>query len=129
MTYKPSVVKALEKVDRNITKFDSAVYETYLAMNRPKNPVPIDKQIERLKAFGGNCIVQTMFISGGEVCNTTKEEIESWVDAIAQIRPKEVMLYSLDRDTPCDNLVKATRETMQSAAAKIEKLGIPTMVK
>lgn len=129
MTYRPEVVAALKKVDRNITKFDSAVYETYLTMNRPKNPVPIQEQINRLKSFEGRCIVQTMFISGGEVCNTTAEEIDAWVDAVAEIRPEEVMLYSLDRDTPCSNLQKASRETMQAAADRINRLGIPTMVK
>lgn len=129
MTYRPEVVAALKKVDRNITKFDSAVYETYLTMNRPKNPVPIQEQINRLKSFEGRCIVQTMFISGGEVCNTTAEEIDAWVDAVAEIRPEEVMLYSLDRDTPCSNLQKASRETMQAAADRIERLGIRTMVK
>ncbi len=129
MTYKPEVCRALEKIDQNITKFDSAIFDTYLSINRPKNPVPIKEQIERLKSFNGKCIIQTMFICGGEVNNTTDNEISAWIDAIKEIKPSEVMLYSLDRDTPCSNIVKTPKEMMQAIASKVEALGIMTMVK
>lgn len=129
MTYKSKVVDALKKVDQNITKFDSAVFETYLKINKPKNPVSIDEQIKRLQAFNGKCIVQTMFISGGEVNNTTPEEIDKWTKAIELIKPSEVMLYSLDRETPCSNLVKTSKDVMQTIAQRINALGIPTIVR
>ena len=44
---------------------------------------------------------------------------------VAEIRPRQVMVYSLDRDTPCPTLEKVTKEELQAIAARVEALGIP----
>lgn len=35
------------------------------------------------------------------------------------------MVYSLDRDTPCQTLEKVSKEDLQAIAARVEALGIP----
>jgi hypothetical protein len=47
---------------------------------------------------------------------------------VEEIRPSKVMVYSLDRDTPCRTLRKIPREELQRIAARVEALGIPCPV-
>lgn len=63
-----------------------------------------------MKGFDGHLTVQTMFLrgefDGQRVDNTTEEEVAAWLRLIGEIGPRQVMVYSLDRDTPCRTLEK-----------------------
>jgi hypothetical protein len=80
-----------------------------------------------LKQFGGNLIVQTMFLKGSvngtEIDNTTDTEVGALIDALKAINPKQVMIYSIDRDTPVQTLQKIEKEEMEGIAEKIRKAG------
>ena len=84
-----------------------------------------------MKGFDGHLTVQTMFLRGEfdrqRVDNTTEEEVAAWLRLIGEIGPRQVMVYSLDRDTPCQTLEKVPRE-LQAIAARVEALGIPCSV-
>ena len=73
-----------------------------------------------------------MFLRGEfdrqRVDNTTEEEVAAWLRLIGEIGPRQVMVYSLDRDTPCQTLEKVPREELQAIAARVEALGIPCSV-
>ena len=56
------------------------------------------------------------------------EEVAAWLKLVAEIRPKQVMVYSLDRDTPCQTLEKVEKEELREIAARVEALGIPCSV-
>ncbi len=129
MLGKESVVRALKRVDNNILKLDSAFDSTARLMNNPSsNSYSIRNIVEQMKQFNGELIVQTMFlrgtIDGKCVDNTTPEEISAWVAAIQEIAPKQVMVYSIDRDTPCDTIYKVSRAELQAIAQHVEALGI-----
>ena len=80
----------------------------------------------------GQMILQTMFLrgecEGRTVDNTTEREVAAWLKLVEEIRPRQVMVYSLDRDTPCKTLQKVPREDLQAIAARVEALGIPCSV-
>ena len=127
------VFRALLRVDNPILKLDSAFDATVRRINRPQNPdYTVRRTAESMKCFEGRLIVQTMFLRGmcdGEpVDNTTEEEVAAWLKLVGEIRPRQVMVYSLDRDTPCPTLEKVPREALQRIAARVEALGIPCSV-
>lgn len=125
----PKVAMALRKVDNNILKLDSAIKSSVLAINRPNNPdFDLDAHIRDLAMFSGNCIIQTLFLTGNTVDNTTDAEVSALLKAYAVIQPKSVQIYSLDRKTPFDTLRPVTREFLDGVAAKIRKLGIGVSV-
>lgn len=130
--HRPEVVRALGRVDNNILKLDSAFDATVRAMNNPQGDYSVERVVGQLCAFGGDLIVQTMFLrgecDGRRVDNTTEEELSAWLRLIERIRPKKVMVYSLDRDTPCPTLEKVSREELSRIAARVEALGIPCPV-
>ncbi len=134
MAGRPQVAEALKKVDNNILKLDSAIAGTLRVINRPQSPNLIPQGvIEDLKQFAGQCIVQTMMLrgewEGKPFDNTTDTEVNALIEAYKQIQPREVMLYSLDRKTPADHLVKIEHDELQAIGDRIAAAtGIPVQV-
>lgn len=127
--FDPEVAEALKRVDNNILKLDSAVEETMRLIDRPvSKEFTVDRVVEGLKQFSGTGIIQTMLLrgehDGKRVDNTTPEEIEALIKAYEKIQPKEVMLYSLDRSTPEERLVKVEKEELDRIAAMVRERGI-----
>ena len=48
-----------------------------------------------------------------------------WLEAVKEIKPQQVMIYTIDRETPNHDLQKATHEELDRIVAMIEKEGIP----
>ena len=133
MAGKPAVAAALLKVDNNILKLDSAMPHTFITLNRPVSPNCLpDGVIADLKKFNDQCVVQTIMIRGeydGErFDNTTDEELDALLSAYLEIRPREVMLYSIDRKTPAENLEKVSKEELERIAQRFRDRGIKVQV-
>ncbi len=123
-----SVVRALRRVDNPILKLDSAINRTAHLMNGPTSSYSVDEVIENLSQLSGVCIVQTMFLRGkvGDetIDNTTDLEVEAWIEALKRISPRSVMIYSIDRDTPCQTLQKVSKEELEGIAERVRAAGI-----
>ena len=133
MAGKAAVADALRKVDNNILKLDSAMPRTFRVLNRPVSPNCLPEGvIADLKQFGGQCVVQTIMVRGeynGERGdNTTDDELDDLLSAYLQIRPREVMLYSIDRKTPAENLEKVSKEELERIAQRFRDSGITVQV-
>lgn len=129
---RPAVFDALNKVDHNILKLD-AVDEDYVRLlDAPRGKYSVRAVIEGMKAFGGNCIVQTMFLKGEhkgrDINNMSDEFLLPWLQAVKEICPREVMVYTIDRETPGRDLQKASREELDRIAALVKEAGIPVIV-
>ncbi|MBD5336217.1 MAG: radical SAM protein [Bacteroides sp.] len=128
-----AVCRALERVDNNILKLDSAVEETMRLIDRPNAPgFTVEKVVGQLKRFSGTGIIQTMILEGEhdghDVSNTSPEEIRALIEAYKAIRPREVMLYSIDRTTPAEKLRKVPRERLEEIAEAVRAEGIEVQV-
>lgn len=132
--FDPAVAAALKKADNNILKLDSAIESTMRALDRPgSKDFTAKAAIEALAQFEGTGIVQTMLTRGSHdgaaIDNTTPAEIDALIEAYKAIRPREVMIYSIDRRTPEQSLQKVPREELEAVAAKITSAtGIPVQV-
>jgi wyosine [tRNA(Phe)-imidazoG37] synthetase (radical SAM superfamily) len=132
MLHNSKVVEALKKVDQNILKLDSGIAGTIQLINHPPVGFTIEKLKGQLAAFNGNFIIQSLFLRGlynGQVVNnSTAAEIETWLKLISLIRPKMVMIYTIDRDTPAEGLEKISISKLNEIAEKVNRLGIETSV-
>lgn len=132
--FTPAVAEALRKVDNNILKLDSAVNPTMRLIDQPTSKdFSVERVVESLKQFAGTGIIQTMMLRGehgGEpVDNTTPEEVDALIKAYKEIKPREIMLYSLDRSTPEEKLIKVEKPELLEIGKKIEdETGIPVQV-
>ncbi|MDR2950532.1 MAG: radical SAM protein [Prevotella sp.] len=130
---KEKVFNALKKVDNNILKLDSAIIDTVRLIDRPNSPeYSIEKQIALFKRFDGDFIMQTMFVRGSHngkiVDNTTEEEVSAWLEAVRDTNPREVMIYTIDRETPEKNLEKVSVEDLKRIGERVKDLGIKVNV-
>jgi wyosine [tRNA(Phe)-imidazoG37] synthetase (radical SAM superfamily) len=132
MLGKLEVTAALKKVDQNILKLDSAFDTTIKLLNQPRVKFSVHELVKNLKSFEGNLIIQTLFLKGvynGKIVdNTTKDEVDGWIELIKSIKPKEVMVYTIARDTPVQGLEKISLKNLKIIAARVEALGIPVQV-
>ena len=125
---RPEVFEALKMVDNNILKLDTVNSEYIHTVNRPTGRYDLKALIEKMKQFDGHCIVQTMFMhgkmDGNDVSNLGEEYVQPWLDTVKAIGPEQVMIYTIDRETPDQDLQKASRAELDAIVARIEAMGI-----
>lgn len=123
-----SVFEALKKVDNNILKLDTVDSNYISVVDRPTGKYDLQVIIGRMKAFGGKAVIQTMFlkgeIDGMNIDNTGDCYVMPWIAAVKEIAPREVMIYTIDRETPISGLQKATHEELDRIVALLAKEGI-----
>lgn len=127
------VVEALLLCDNRILKLDSAIDVTMQLIDQPVNPqLTVEQICQWLSYFEGDFTLQTCFLRGeyeGQVIdNTTPAELAAWYDVIERLRPKQVMIYVIDRATPLQTLSKVPAVEMEAIAAPLRDKGIAVIV-
>ena len=129
MIHRPEVHDALMRVDDNILKLDTIDPQYINKVDRPNGHYDVRQMIERMKAFNGHIIIQTMFMRGNlegtSVDNTGEEFVAPWLEAVKEICPQQVMVYTIDRETPAQGLEKASREQLDAIRDRVVAAGIP----
>jgi wyosine [tRNA(Phe)-imidazoG37] synthetase (radical SAM superfamily) len=99
-------------------KLDAGSNQLFNEINMPLSHKDIQWYIQKLKMFNGNVSIQTIFLkgyyNGKYIDNTTSEELNLWLKALTEINPKEVMIYTIDRETPADKLERISTKTLNS---------------
>lgn len=130
--YKESIRNALAKIDNPILKLDAGTEELFQLINRPMTPVSLSDVISHLKTFKGNLIIQTLFFKGAidgiDFDNTDEANLGNWLHYVEEIAPKKVMLYSLDRETPANHLIKINKSQLEIIAERVKSMGVLTEV-
>ena len=116
---RPQVVEALKKVDNPILKIDCALDAMAAVMNRPAPGYSVERTVSLMEAFEGNFVLQTMLVRGDVVDNTVPEALEAWYAVVRRLHPREIMLYSVSRDTPVAGIEKLSAEDLRLAAAPL----------
>ena len=127
------VVKALRMCDNRILKLDSAIDATMRLIDKPINEnLTVEQVAEWLSLFEGDFTLQTCFLRGeyeGQVIdNTTPEELSAWYTMIERLRPKQVMIYVIDRAMPLQTLSKVPAAEVEAIAAPLRDKGIDVIV-
>ena len=127
--HRPAVHDALMRVDNNILKLDTVNADYINAIDRPTGSYDVNKVIERMKAFNGHAIIQTMFMKGEymgwNVDNTGDEYVAPWLETVKAIAPQSVMIYTIDRETPASGLLKASPAELDAIRDRVIAAGIP----
>ena len=128
--HRPDVVEALMQVDNNIQKLDTVNMDFIRLIDRPvSRSYDVEKVVEQLCVFHGHVIVQTMFLTSvsGDIDNTTDEYVLPWLEAVKRIAPSQVMIYTIDRETPVSYLRKASHEQLNRIRDLVTAEGIACM--
>ena len=128
----PKVREALLLVDNNILKLDTVDADYIRRVDRPVGHYDVDALIDTLCSYEGHVIIQTLFMKGesaGESVDNTREQyVQPWLAALQRIRPAQVMIYTIDRETPDAGLLKASPEELDAIALRVKELGLSVSV-
>jgi wyosine [tRNA(Phe)-imidazoG37] synthetase (radical SAM superfamily) len=121
------VIHALSTLDERHMKLDAGDATTLLRMNAC--PVSLGRLITDLKGLDG-IVLQSMFVHdvNGSVDNTTPSAVAAWLDAVQQIKPDAVHLYSLDRKPAMASLRRVDGPELDAIAMRVATLGIKAEV-
>lgn len=112
MIGRSAVAEALMKVDNPILKIDASTDELVRMINKPAGHYSIDETVENLKRFEGRFVLQTMFLKSPDFDTAEPEALRKWMEIVRVLKPREVMVYTIDRETPDKRLGKYTVEEM-----------------
>lgn len=120
------VFDALLKVDDNILKLDSGRQSTIELLDRPNYPFSLFQVVEQMRAFKGQLTIQTMFIrgelDGQPFDNTSEADLLPWLELLESIKPRQVMIYTIERDTPLESISKVSVEELEAIARRVRPI-------
>jgi len=132
LVHKKEIFKALNKIELNILKIDSAFESTCRLLNKPLGHFNVSELIDKLLLFKGRLIIQTMFVKGSfegvPFDNTCDKEVNAWLEILRKIKPSQVMIYTIARETPVEGIKKIPLRKLNEIAAKVNRLGITASV-
>ena len=122
-----AVFRALQKVDNAILKLDAPTDDRVALVNRPVGTYHVEDVVQSLLRFQGNFVLQTMFLRGPGWA--TEEWVEAWMELVRRVKPREVMVYTIDRETPMKGLQKYTVEQMRTLVQPLIDEGYRIQIK
>lgn len=120
----PEIFNALRRVDNPIMKIDAPTNELVEKINMPAPGYDVNRVIEALKQFDGNFVLQTCMLRGNGFDSSNPQVIEPLMDIVRLLRPREWMVYTIDRATPMQGLEKFSPQEMRTLVQPIIDEGI-----
>jgi len=131
--HREEIRTALMKTDNPIMKIDGGDESLIAQINKPSGSYSRKQVLDALGRFEGNFILQTMFLKGTvdgiNIDSTEPENVERWIQTVKELRPREVMIYTIDRETPSESLTKVTVEEMETIAGRLRQEGFTVQVR
>lgn len=110
---RPEVFRALQMADNPIMKIDASSNAGVGLINRPAGgKYRLDDIVSGLMEFHGDFILQTMFLKSPDFDTSSRDNLSGWMELVRKLKPREIMVYTLDRETPEKDLVKFSVEEM-----------------
>lgn len=125
----PQIFNALRKVDNPIMKIDAPTNELIEKINHPVPGYNIHRVLEALKQFNGDFILQTIFLKSKDFDSSSPEVLNGWMDIVRTLKPREIMVYTIDRPTPEEGLQKFTVEQMRALVQPLIDEGFVIQIK
>ena len=126
---RPSVFEALRKVDNPILKIDAPTAALALKINQPRCEYDVESIVRDLEKFEGDFVLQTIFLQSPEFDSSSPEVLEGWMQIVRHLRPREIMVYTIDRETPMKGLKKFTVEEMTLLLKPLLEEGFKIQIK
>lgn len=125
----PEVFEALRKVDNPILKLDAPTNELAALINNPSPGYDVADVVAGMAAFEGDFVMQTMFLRSDRFDSSEPAQLKDWMDIVRMLRPREVMVYTIDRPTPQGGLGKFTAEEMKELVLPLINEGFRIQIK
>lgn len=127
--FREDVFEALRKVDNPILKIDAPTDVLAARINQPQGEYHVEDVVADLMRFEGNFVLQTMFLRSPSFDSSSPEVLDGWMNIVRKLKPREVMVYTLDREAPADRLEKFTVEEMRTLVKPLIDEGFTVQIR
>lgn len=127
--FREDVFEALMKVDNPILKIDAPTDELAGRINQPQGEYHVEDVVADLMRFGGEFVLQTMFLRSPFFDSSSPEVLEGWMNIVRKLKPREVMVYTLDRETPAEGLEKFSADEMRELVKPLIEEGYTIQIR
>ena len=124
---RPGVFEALQKVDNPILKLDAPTDAQVELVNKTAGEYHVADVVKQMARFKGNFVMQTMFLRGPGW--ESAQWAGDWMNIVRELKPREVMVYTIDRETPMKGLGKYTVEEMRTLVQPLIDEGFLVQIK
>lgn len=124
-----AVADALMRVDNPILKLDASTDELVRKINKPVGTYRVDEVVGNMKLFQGRFVLQTMFLKSPDFNTAEPEALARWMDIVREVRPREIMVYTIDRETPDKSLEKYTVDEMRELVRPLIEEGYDIQIR
>lgn len=124
---RPDVFEALRRVDNPILKLDALTDREAALVNQPVGDYHVEDVVRNMARFDGAFVLQTMFLKAPGF--RTGDWVEAWLEIVRRVRPREVMVYTIDREPPQKGLEKYTPEEMRALVQPLIDEGFAIQIK
>jgi len=123
---RPAVRKALMELDERHMKLDAGDADTLRRLNG--STVPLAQILTGLKAVS-DIFIQAMFVGDrqGRLDNTGQETVSHWLEAVKEVKPRAVHLYTIDRQPAFPFLRAVPHDRLETIACRVREAGIPAL--
>lgn len=136
--HREEVRAALLRTDNPIMKLDTVDQDFIRDIDQPQGRYDVEETVRLLAAMSPKVIIQTMFLTAAPdagnpyvnagIDNTTDAYVVPWLEAVKRIRPRQAMIYTIDRETPVGGLEKARPEVLNAIAERVRNAGFECSV-
>ena len=126
---RPAVAEALMRVDNPILKVDASSDSLIARINKPVGRYRLEEVIEAMMKFDGAFVLQTMFLKSEDFDSSSPEVLDGWKAIVRELRPRQIMVYTIDRPTPQQGLQKFSAEQMRELVADLIEEGFEISIK
>ena len=114
-------------MDHPILKLDAVSTEDARKINRPSGRYSVEAVVRNMERFRGDFVLQTMFLRSPLF--DSADRVEEWMDLVRRLRPREIMVYTIDRETPAKDLRKYTADEMRELVRPLTEEGFNIQIK
>ena len=114
-------------VDNPILKLDAPTDGQVALVNKPAGEYHVAQVVEQMARFQGDFVMQTMFLRGPGW--ESAQWVEGWMEIVRKLKPRELMVYTIDRETPMKGLGKYTVEEMRALVQPLIDEGFSIQIK
>ena len=125
----PEVFAALRKVDNPIMKIDAPTNELIAKINNPAPGYDVARVTEALKQFEGDFVLQTCMLRSPDFDSSSPEVVLPMMDIVRLLKPREWMVYTIDRPTPMQGLQKFSPQEMKALVQPVIDEGFKVQIK
>ena len=125
----PTVRQALQRVDNPILKLDAPTNDLVALVNQPAPGYDVDRVIQALALFNGDFILQTCFLRSPDFDSSSPQVLLPLLDIVLRLRPRQWMVYTIDRPTPMQGLGKFSPSEMRTLVQPVIDQGVDVQIK